>query len=89
MACLTRWMDWNLAGVFGSRSGLVSGILSSAHCSGFAVCGGAWVTSHALAAWYTCPVLIRSEEGRHELTAIIPVGLVAVHDVGKELYYSL
>jgi hypothetical protein len=26
-------------------------------------------------------VHIRSEEGRHELTAIIPIGLVAVHDV--------
>jgi hypothetical protein len=34
-------------------------------------------------------VLIRIEEGRHELTAIIPVVLVAVHDVGQELYYSL
>jgi hypothetical protein len=35
------------------------------------------------------PALIRSKEGRHELTAIIPVGLVAMHDVGQDLYYSL
>jgi hypothetical protein len=34
-------------------------------------------------------VLIRGEECRRELTAINPVGLVAVHDVGQELYYSL
>jgi hypothetical protein len=33
-------------------------------------------------------VLIKSEESRHELMAIIPVGLVAVHDVDQELYYS-
>jgi hypothetical protein len=33
-------------------------------------------------------VLIRSEEGRHALMAIIPQ-LVAVEDVGQELYYSL
>jgi hypothetical protein len=43
----------SLAGVFGSQSSLVSRIFSSAHRSGFVVCGGAWVTSHALAAWYT------------------------------------
>jgi hypothetical protein len=30
MACLIRWMDWSLTGVFGSQSSLVSGILSSA-----------------------------------------------------------
>jgi hypothetical protein len=53
MACLIHWMDWSLVGVSGSLSGPVSGILSSAHCSRFAVCGGAWETSHALAAWYT------------------------------------
>jgi hypothetical protein len=49
MTCLICWMDWSPAGVFGS--GLVSGILSYAHHSGFVVCGGAWVASHA---WYTC-----------------------------------
>jgi hypothetical protein len=54
MACLMRWMDWSPSGVLGSWSGLVSGILSSAYCSGFAVCSGACVTSQALAAWYTC-----------------------------------
>jgi hypothetical protein len=67
MACLIRWMDWSPAGVFGSQPSLVSGILSSAHHSGFAVWGGACITS---------------EESRHELMAIIPVGLVAVDDVG-------
>jgi hypothetical protein len=54
MACHIRWMDWSPAGAFGSQSGLVFGILSSVHRSRFAVCGGAWVTSHALAAWYIC-----------------------------------
>jgi hypothetical protein len=48
-----HWMGWSPSGVLGSQSGLVSGILSSAHRSGFAVRGGACVTSQALAAWYT------------------------------------
>jgi hypothetical protein len=39
--------------VLGSQSGVVSGIFSSVHRCGFAVCGGACVTSQALAAWYT------------------------------------
>jgi hypothetical protein len=39
--------------VFGSQSCLLSRTLSSAHHSRFAVCSGAWVMSHALAAWYT------------------------------------
>jgi hypothetical protein len=79
-----HWMDWNPAGVFGSHSGVVSGILSSAHLSIFAVYGGAWVTNHALAAWYTHQ---RSSEVKR--VDMIPTGLVAVYDVGQGLYYSL
>jgi hypothetical protein len=54
--------------VFGFQSGLVSEMLSSVHRSGFAVCGGAWVTSPALAAWYAhqhSSEVKRADDGNH------------------------